>query len=317
MSPQNPISGLLFAVVYMASLAYSRDIAITARGSEFVPKTVQAVVGDVLVFHFEVNNHSVVMGNWDCPCAPASAGGFFSGFQPVPQGQKQSPNVFRVQINDTNPLVFYCSQNDGSHCKQGMAGAVNAPQTRLDMYICNATGVDLASSPPGIFGGVLDGPGSSSVPGYKPPPASTGTPGLSPGYGPPDSPPTNTPNPVPTTPTTTTDINPPTGTTGTAGPPTYNTGAGTETAKTATQTPTIVPAPPAGTGITSATGGAVPTPSHTGVPPPGHTHPATNTATSTGTGSGTATVNSAFKVSGMAAVKAVCIAVVGLLVGGI
>ncbi|KAK0627983.1 hypothetical protein B0T14DRAFT_410287, partial [Immersiella caudata] len=143
----------LLTAVSMASLSSARDIDITARGSEFVPKTVQAVVGDVLVFHFEMNNHSVVMGNWDCPCAPASSGGFFSGFQPVPEGQKQSPNVFRVLINDTNPLVFYCSQNEGSYCKQGMAGAVNAPQDRLDKYICNATAVDRATSPPGIFGG--------------------------------------------------------------------------------------------------------------------------------------------------------------------
>ncbi|KAK4445400.1 hypothetical protein QBC34DRAFT_472212 [Podospora aff. communis PSN243] len=347
MPTSKPLTGALFALFFLASGSSPREIGITARGSEFVPKTVQASVGDILVFHFEVNNHSVVMGDWSCPCAPVAApAGFFSGFQPVPEGQKESPNVFRVQINDTKPLVFYCSQNEGAHCKQGMAGAVNAPQDQLDKYICNATKITSAKSPPGIFGGILDGPGASSVPGYKPQPPSTASSGLgdgSPGAGTPTTsasvPPLATPATPPPSPEpygtgarTGTGARDGTGTgTGTAPGAGTETGApGTETAQTATNTPIAPPPQTAGTGTPSGPGGVAPTPSHTGtgtgtgVAPPGHTHPGgtatspgSGTATDAPTGTGAATSNSKSRLWHGAVARALGIAVVGVVMGGI
>lgn len=49
----------------------------------FNPSTVTAMVGDVLEYHFFANNHSVVQGAFDTPCAPVTSGGFFSGFMPT------------------------------------------------------------------------------------------------------------------------------------------------------------------------------------------------------------------------------------------
>ena len=90
-------------------------------------------LGDVLEFHFMPKNHSVVMGDFDSPCMPAASGGFSSGFLPTNSSENVSsrfhsappppnkiaeeswlcqPQVFRVTINDTRPMVFYCSLCD-------------------------------------------------------------------------------------------------------------------------------------------------------------------------------------------------------------
>lgn len=65
----------------------------------FSPDTIKASVGDTLDFHFHPINHSVVMGDFSNPCAPAKTGGFFSGFMPVSSGEavRQRDNTYRGQ----------------------------------------------------------------------------------------------------------------------------------------------------------------------------------------------------------------------------
>lgn len=62
-------------------------IDVGENGLAFTPDTVTAKVGDVLSFNFHPINHSVVMGDFENPCAPAKTGGFFSGFMPVSSGE--------------------------------------------------------------------------------------------------------------------------------------------------------------------------------------------------------------------------------------
>jgi hypothetical protein len=61
------------------------------------------------------------------------------------------PQRFRVKINDTNPLVYYCSQGarGGGHCQEGMVGVVNvAPGSdALQQYVKKAATVELAGNP--------------------------------------------------------------------------------------------------------------------------------------------------------------------------
>ena len=65
-------------------------------------------------------------------------------------------NVFHVTINDTNPIVFYCAQNTGSHCKNGMVGVVNPTGSNtLDSYLTAAKSASTAVSPKSVFGGVV------------------------------------------------------------------------------------------------------------------------------------------------------------------
>jgi hypothetical protein len=72
----------LISAIALACLASGETIKITATSSNtFDPSTVTAADGDILEFHFEPKNHSVVSGLYAFPCSPTQLGtGFFSGF---------------------------------------------------------------------------------------------------------------------------------------------------------------------------------------------------------------------------------------------
>ncbi|KAK7409462.1 hypothetical protein QQX98_008370 [Neonectria punicea] len=115
------------AVLASAALAYlasAKTIKITATSDNaFDPDSVEAEKGDVLEFHFEAN-HSVVAGDYKYPCSPLELGsGFFSGFV-----DDAEDKIFRVTVNDTEPIAFYSSRED--ECAQGMVGIVNPSQNK-------------------------------------------------------------------------------------------------------------------------------------------------------------------------------------------
>jgi hypothetical protein len=82
----------LFASAVLAYLASAKTIKITATSDDkFDPEEVEAEKGDVLEFHFEPKNHSVVAGDYRYPCSPLDMGtGFFSGFVPTDNGSAVS-----------------------------------------------------------------------------------------------------------------------------------------------------------------------------------------------------------------------------------
>ncbi|KAK3687432.1 extracellular serine-rich protein [Podospora appendiculata] len=156
----SPLSKLFFlAGLAVQATAYSTvKVVVGKTGLSFVPNNITAAVGDVLEFHFWAKNHSVVQGLWSEGCQPATHGGFFSGFFPTAAGVA-NPKVFRVTINDTDPLVFYCAQNTGSHCKNGMVGVVNpSGSNTLEAYLPKAQAATTAVAPPTVFGGVVLAP---------------------------------------------------------------------------------------------------------------------------------------------------------------
>ncbi|KAK7743458.1 hypothetical protein SLS53_003992 [Cytospora paraplurivora] len=155
-----------FAVISFLTRSFSVGaktviIRSTADAPFFDPTNTTADVGDILEFHFKAHNRSVVQGDYERPCQPASTGGFYSGFFVEADETKENSTVFRVTVNDTNPIVYYCSQNGpdfGNHCKEhGMAGVVNEPDlTRLQTYRDAAALVNTSVSPAsGPFGGVF------------------------------------------------------------------------------------------------------------------------------------------------------------------
>lgn len=101
---------------------------------------------------------SVVLGDFDKPCAPANHG-FFSGFVPVPVGSI-SDQVFKVTVNHTDPMFIYCSQGNGNHCPRGMVAAINPSGNKtLSAYAQNAIGRAIFSPfPDEAFGGVFGAP---------------------------------------------------------------------------------------------------------------------------------------------------------------
>lgn len=65
--------------------------------------------------------------------------------------------MFQVTIKDTDPMVFYCSQNasNHNHCKAGMIGFVNQPdEDAMTAYAATAADSSVNVSPDvGPFGG--------------------------------------------------------------------------------------------------------------------------------------------------------------------
>ncbi|KAL7952012.1 hypothetical protein V8C42DRAFT_357037 [Trichoderma barbatum] len=147
------------AAVALASQASAETIRVDVGQNgalAFAPDNVKAAVGDILDFHFHAINHSVVMGDFANPCAPAKTGGFFSGFMPV-SGSGEASETFQVKVNSTDPIFFYCAQNTFSHCVNGMSGVVNGPSSgnTLAAYQSAAKSVKSASNPDAPFGGRL------------------------------------------------------------------------------------------------------------------------------------------------------------------
>jgi len=171
------ISGLLLVAGLAMQAAAANTVKVTVGKDNtlsFAPNSFNASKGDTVEFHFYSKNHSVVQGDFDNPCQPAASGGFFSGFFPT-NGTGANAQVFSVTLNDSNPLVFYCSQNVGTHCAHGMAGVINPTvSSSLSNYQASAQNAGQAGSPPSPFGGVV-GPAPSGPTTTTPPPAGNST----------------------------------------------------------------------------------------------------------------------------------------------
>ena len=63
--------------------------------------------------------------------------------------------VFQVEVSDTNPVVFYCSQ--GRHCQNGMFGMINGDDSLLSSYTTLAQAANDNVSPDSAtaFGGTV------------------------------------------------------------------------------------------------------------------------------------------------------------------
>ncbi|KAL1637958.1 hypothetical protein SLS56_000515 [Neofusicoccum ribis] len=99
----------------------------------FSPDDIKAEMGSFVQFQFNPMNHSVVQSTFDAPCVPMSismpnvTNAFFSGFMPAAAATNGSKLTYTIQVTNTKPMWFYCSQ--GKHCQAGMVGAINAAST--------------------------------------------------------------------------------------------------------------------------------------------------------------------------------------------
>ncbi|KAF4775001.1 extracellular serine-rich protein [Colletotrichum scovillei] len=129
------------------------------KGLTFDPDNLVAEVGDIIEWHFFPKNHSVAKSDTYDPCAPTSDGSFFfSGFDFVtPEGP--ADNVFQITIKDKQPIWYYCAQNAGQHCKNGMVGVINQPPVNdafhLEKHKALAAQKNDSIIPPSQKGGVV------------------------------------------------------------------------------------------------------------------------------------------------------------------
>ncbi|KAK3698415.1 hypothetical protein LTR37_016985 [Vermiconidia calcicola] len=95
----------------------------------FYPNSINAREGDIVSFQFYPANHSVIRAAYGYPCVPYEyleygEEGFYSGFFPI-LGVQDSPPVWNLTINSTEPIFYYCGAPD-SCTGYGMLGAINA-----------------------------------------------------------------------------------------------------------------------------------------------------------------------------------------------
>jgi len=124
----SPSSTLSTATRTASSAAATWTIAVGKGDHKFTPEVVQALPGDWIDFNFYPTNHSVVRAEYEYPCIPYEMTGrgkvgFFSGFRPVDAILDEPPS-YKIRINDTNPIFFYCSAV-GSCIDWQMVGVIN------------------------------------------------------------------------------------------------------------------------------------------------------------------------------------------------
>jgi plastocyanin len=95
------------------------------------PPNVVARPRDTIVFEFVTKNHTVTQSSFAAPCSvfrtADGVAGIDSGFIPA-AAAGAAPAQFRVKVNTTEPLYFYCKQGNGAHCAAGMVFSVNTDE---------------------------------------------------------------------------------------------------------------------------------------------------------------------------------------------
>jgi len=82
----------------------------------------EVAVGDMIIFEFLAENHTVTQSTFDAPCE-AMEGGMDSGHQPNPDNSVVPAPQVAMQVTTSDPLWFYCKT--GNHCGSGMVFSVN------------------------------------------------------------------------------------------------------------------------------------------------------------------------------------------------
>ncbi|TGO91609.1 hypothetical protein BPOR_0023g00340 [Botrytis porri] len=130
--------------------ATTHVVSVDADSLNYDPKDLTADVGDIIEFRFYPLNHSVARAEYKQPCIPyedTEAGkiGFWSGFEPT-----SIPPTFKLLINDTEPIFFYCSAPGA--CQEGMVGVINANATQtFDVQFAYAENATMEFSPNEYF----------------------------------------------------------------------------------------------------------------------------------------------------------------------
>jgi len=91
------------------------------------PPSVNATVGDTIMFEFMAKNHTITQSTFADPCTLMTLAngttGVDSGFMPVSANATSFPTFSFTIQNASAPLWFYCKQT--GHCAKGMVFAIN------------------------------------------------------------------------------------------------------------------------------------------------------------------------------------------------
>jgi len=126
------------------------------------PESIKAAVGDMVVFEFMQKNHTATQSTFAEPCKKME-GGMDSGFMPNPEGK--AGVTWNMTVETTEPLWFYCKQQNGIHCGKGMVFSINAAETG-DKTMADFKGLAIKTNGTGLVAGDLQSvdPGAAAAP---------------------------------------------------------------------------------------------------------------------------------------------------------
>lgn len=93
-----------------------------SAGLVYTPNTIEAAVGDMVIFTFMSNNHTATQSAFTTPCEKLT-GGMDSGFMPNINNTVSPPPQMAMQVTVATPIWFYCRQS--GHCGKGMTFSIN------------------------------------------------------------------------------------------------------------------------------------------------------------------------------------------------
>jgi plastocyanin len=91
-------------------------------GLVYTPDTIEAAVGDMVIFTFESANHTATQSAFTSPCVKLD-GGKDSGFMPNLNNTVVPAPQMAMQVTVATPIWFYCRQK--GHCGKGMTFSIN------------------------------------------------------------------------------------------------------------------------------------------------------------------------------------------------
>lgn len=152
----HPIEGTAFGVKVVESLPPGTSATTTPAASTtgaaatytvlantapvFTPNTLDAKIGDTILFQFMSGNHSATQSTFEAPCDPL-ANGADSGYMSNVNNSINPPPAFAFRISSTSPSWFYSKQ--AGECGSGMTFALN-PTTEKSQAKFQAAAIETA-----------------------------------------------------------------------------------------------------------------------------------------------------------------------------
>jgi len=150
-------------------------------GLVYSPESVVAAVGDMVIFTFMSQNHTVTQSAFTEPCKKLATG-MDSGFMANVNNTVSPPPQMAMQVTVDTPIWFYCKQK--AHCGKGMTFSINPT---ADKTQATFKSMAIAQNGTGAASPITGGAPSSIV--APPPPAATEAVAAAPPPPPPASPP--------------------------------------------------------------------------------------------------------------------------------
>ncbi|EPE35947.1 Cupredoxin [Glarea lozoyensis ATCC 20868] len=153
-----------------------------SAGLVYVPESIQAAVGDMVIFTFMNANHTVTQSAFTEPCVKLPEG-MDSGFMPNPNNTMLPAPQMAMQVTVATPIWFYCRQK--AHCGKGMTFSINPTAEKSHaMFQQMAVAQNGTGTLAPIQGGAA-APPAASASAAPPPPAAAAPPAAAPPAAPP------------------------------------------------------------------------------------------------------------------------------------